>query len=111
MDMRLFTAAALLVSFGAPALAQQQGQSQDPQQLQMTLTEQALANATHEFISERTQGLILRNQLSEAQANLAKKDAEIKDLKGQIESAAKSNTAAAHPPSDLPVPRPPDQPK
>lgn len=90
------------------AWAQQPPPDAQALQTQLSLTEQALANATHEFLGERTQTLILRNQLSTlqsdaaksastAQAEAAKKDTEIKTLKGQIESAAKSAAAARAP--------------
>lgn len=88
--------------------AQQAGPAPDPQelQIQLNLTDQALGNANHQFIAERTQTLLLRNQLAQAQADAAKekaesdkKDKEIADLKGKLASAA-----AVRPPVATPVP-------
>jgi hypothetical protein len=84
-------------------------------QIQLNLTDQALGNANTQFLAERTQTLILRNQLAVAQADMAKikaesdkKDKEIADLKGQLASAARSE-AATHPPVNAtPVPPQPN---
>lgn len=100
------------------AAAQQVGPPPDPQevQVQLNLTEQALANANHQFIAERTQTLMLRNQIAQAQADAAKakadsaeKDKTIADLKGQLASAAKFEDAIRPagpvPPNATPVPQ------
>lgn len=110
MKITYFLAGISFIGMTGLAAAQQVGPPPDPQevQVQLNLTEQALANANHQFIAERTQTLMLRNQLAQALTDVAKRDADIKDLKGQLASAAKSE-AATHPadhapPNATPVP-------
>lgn len=62
--------------------------------VQLNLTQQQLAEANKNFVAERSQTIGLSRQLNSALAEINKKDAKIKDLEGQIESARKSEKAA-----------------
>lgn len=113
----LISTAAIL--FALPALAQNPNLSALQDQLtdttsELRLTEQALANATHEFLAERVATLKLQNALgqvsqessakdvriSEKDKKITEMDKQIADLEGQISSAEKSEKAAVGAPPD-----------
>jgi hypothetical protein len=85
----MFCGVAFMTSIVAVS-AQQAAPPADTQelQLQLNLTDQALSNANHQFIAERTQTLILRNSLAQAQADTAKMKAESDKKDKQIADQA-----------------------